>query len=175
MGLMILAAATVYGVGKTFFWPTMLGVVAEQFPKGGALTLNATGAMGMMGVGVIGAVFLGAIQDKAVDDYLVDKNPDLHSKVMEREEGIFGEYYGVEASKVQSLPEDQQEVVNTAVDDAKKNALAVVAIFPGIMFVCYLILILYFRSKGGYDAEVLTGHGSHEGEYDEGQVGPVDQ
>ncbi len=26
---------------KTFFWPTMLGVVAEQFPKGGALTLNA--------------------------------------------------------------------------------------------------------------------------------------
>ena len=30
----ILAAATVYGVGKTFFWPTMLAVVAEKFLKG---------------------------------------------------------------------------------------------------------------------------------------------
>jgi fucose permease len=38
-GIMILAAATLYGFGKTFFWPTMLGVAAEQFPKGGALTL----------------------------------------------------------------------------------------------------------------------------------------
>ena len=36
-GLVIFAAATLYGVGKTFFWPTMLGVVAEQLPKGGAL------------------------------------------------------------------------------------------------------------------------------------------
>ena len=35
-GLMIFAAATLYGFGKTFFWPTMLGVVAEQYPKGGA-------------------------------------------------------------------------------------------------------------------------------------------
>jgi xylose isomerase len=39
-GIMILVAATVYGVGKTFFWPTMLGVVSEQCPRGGALTLN---------------------------------------------------------------------------------------------------------------------------------------
>ena len=29
-GVAILAAATLYGVGKTFFWPTMLGVVAER-------------------------------------------------------------------------------------------------------------------------------------------------
>ena len=33
-GTTILLAATLYGVGKTFFWPTTLGVVAEQFPKG---------------------------------------------------------------------------------------------------------------------------------------------
>ncbi len=32
------------------------------------------------------------------------------------------------------------------------------AIFPCIMFVCYLILIAYFRSQGGYKAQVLTGH-----------------
>ena len=36
-----LFALGIYALGKTFFWPTMLGVVAEQTPKGGALTLNA--------------------------------------------------------------------------------------------------------------------------------------
>ena len=36
-------AATIYGIGKTFFWPTMLGVVSEQFPRGGAVTLGAIG------------------------------------------------------------------------------------------------------------------------------------
>ena len=33
---MLLAAATLYGFGKTFFWPTTLGVVSEQYPRGGA-------------------------------------------------------------------------------------------------------------------------------------------
>src|SRR5262249_421525 len=32
--LAIFAAATLYGVGKTFFWPTMLGITSEQCPKG---------------------------------------------------------------------------------------------------------------------------------------------
>ena len=42
------AAATVFGVGKTFFWPTMLGVTAEQFPRGGALLLALMGGAGML-------------------------------------------------------------------------------------------------------------------------------
>lgn len=49
----------------------MLGVAAERFPKGGALTLNAIGGMGMLSVGVIGAVFLGNIQDRQIDRELV--------------------------------------------------------------------------------------------------------
>lgn len=32
-GIMILIAATVFGLGKSFFWPTMLGVVAIDFPR----------------------------------------------------------------------------------------------------------------------------------------------
>ena len=39
--LIILITATIYGTGQCFFWPVTLGVVSEQFPKGGALTLNA--------------------------------------------------------------------------------------------------------------------------------------
>jgi MFS family permease len=66
-GITILLAATIYGLGKTFFWPTMLGLVAERFPKGGALTLNITGGLGMIAAGVIGAGILGFIQDKSVD------------------------------------------------------------------------------------------------------------
>lgn len=42
------AAATVFGVGKTFFWPTMLGVTSEQFPRGGSLLMNMMGGTGML-------------------------------------------------------------------------------------------------------------------------------
>src|SRR5207253_2947530 len=38
-----LAAASVYGIGKTFYWPTMLGVISERFPRGGALALGFSG------------------------------------------------------------------------------------------------------------------------------------
>jgi len=47
------AAATIFGVGKTYFWPTMLGVTAEQFPRGGALLLSLMGGAGMLSVAVV--------------------------------------------------------------------------------------------------------------------------
>lgn len=48
-----LAAATLFGVGKTFLWPTMIGVAAEQFPRGGALLLSLMGGAGMLSVGLV--------------------------------------------------------------------------------------------------------------------------
>ena len=39
-------AVTVYGFGKTFLWPTMLGIVGERFPRGGALTMGVIGGVG---------------------------------------------------------------------------------------------------------------------------------
>lgn len=50
--LVAFAAATVFGVGKTYFWPTMLGVTAEQFPRGGALLISIMGGTGMLAVAV---------------------------------------------------------------------------------------------------------------------------
>ena len=47
------AAATIFGIGKTYFWPTMLGVTAEQFPRGGALLLGLMGGAGMLSVAVV--------------------------------------------------------------------------------------------------------------------------
>jgi MFS family permease len=46
------AAATLFGVGKTYFWPTMLGITAEQFPRGGALLISLMGGAGMLSVAV---------------------------------------------------------------------------------------------------------------------------
>ena len=39
--------------------------------------------------------------------------------------------------------------------EAKKGALSTVAIFPIIMLICYVGLILYFRSRGGYKPVML--------------------
>ncbi|PYT16921.1 MAG: MFS transporter [Acidobacteria bacterium] len=47
------AAATVFGAGKTFFWPTMLGVTSERFPRGGALLLAIMGGAGNLAVAFI--------------------------------------------------------------------------------------------------------------------------
>src|SRR5579863_1830026 len=66
-GMMIFVAATLYGIGKTFFWPTMLGVVSEQTPRGGALTLNAISGLGMLAVGTLGFPYIGTLQaDKSI-------------------------------------------------------------------------------------------------------------
>ncbi len=156
-GIMIFVAATIYALGKTFFWPTMLGIAAERFPKGGALTLNAIGGMGMLSVGVFGAVFLGNIQDKQIDRELFQQNPAVHAKVVaEEKSSVFGKYKPLDQDKLVALESNDQLAVETIKTSAKKNALLTVAIFPAIMLICYITLILYFRSKGGYKAEELT-------------------
>jgi MFS family permease len=176
-GIMILAAATLYGFGKTFFWPTMLGVVAEQFPKGGALTLNMISGIGMLGVGVVGATFLGNIQDKEIDRQLERSNPGLYAGVIgEKKNSVFGEYRPLDEKKIQAASEAEQKAIQEIKASAQKNALFTVAIFPVIMLVCYLILIVYFKAKGGYKAEILTGHlpEEKEAEFTGGVVGTAD-
>ncbi|MEP6714852.1 MAG: MFS transporter [Terriglobia bacterium] len=48
-----ITAATLFGAGKTFLWPTMIGITAEQFPRGGALVLSIIGAVGMLSVALV--------------------------------------------------------------------------------------------------------------------------
>ncbi|MFI4876410.1 MAG: MFS transporter, partial [Blastopirellula sp. JB062] len=170
---LIFIAATIYGLGKTFFWPTMLGVVAEQSPRGGALTLNATGGVGMLGVGVVGAVFLGYFQDTAQVAALEDK-PAILNEIKEEKKWVFGKYEAVNLDAVKALPEAEQEEVTVASEQAKKDALFAVAIFPCIMLACYIMLILYFSSRGGYKAEVLVGHEAEDAKFTGGVEGPAD-
>src|SRR5207245_6470763 len=59
-----LLAVTVYAVGKTFFWPTMLAVGSDRFPRTGAVAISMMGGVGMMAFGVIGAPGLGYAKDR---------------------------------------------------------------------------------------------------------------
>jgi len=163
-GLVILAAATLYGFGKTFFWPTMLGVVAERFPKGGALTLNAISGLGMMAVGILGSPLLGNVQDKEVDKQLAMTNSALHAKIAgEKKTSLFGEYQPLDEAKMKSITDDEKQTIVDTQAAAKKNALKTVAVFPIFMFVCYLILLLYFKATGGYKAVELEGQSKPTG------------
>ncbi len=162
-GIGVLAAATLYGVGKTFFWPTMLAVVSERFPKGGALTLNATGGVGMLGVGVVGAVFLGAIQDSSIDKgiaaYDQKSGTALYSTYVTQEKtSVFGAYKAVDQAKLDAAPDQDKAAIGEAIAVSKKDALRRVAVFPLLMFVSYLAIFLYFRSKGGYKPVDLSSH-----------------
>lgn len=63
---MAFISATVFAVGVCYFWPTMLGVVAERVPKSGSLGLALMGGVGMLMVGTVTAPQMGRI----ADDYL---------------------------------------------------------------------------------------------------------
>jgi MFS family permease len=161
-GFMILIAATVFGLGKSFFWPTMLGVVAERFPKGGALTLNIAGGVGMIGAGILGAVILGFVQDKTIDSklnqYDIENKTALHGTyVTEQKTSIFGKYQALDLTKLSGATDKEKHAVTAVQENAKKEALKTVALFPIGMLVCYLLLAFYFRAKGGYKVVLLTG------------------
>ncbi|MCX8138552.1 MAG: MFS transporter [Thermogemmata sp.] len=65
-----LLAVTIYGIGKTFYWPTLLGVISERFPKGGALALGLSGGIGMISAGILGGPGIGYKQDYFAVSYL---------------------------------------------------------------------------------------------------------
>jgi fucose permease len=55
------AAATVWGMGVCYLWPTMLAIVSERFPRGGAMALGLMGFAGGMAIKFVlpqmGAIF----------------------------------------------------------------------------------------------------------------------
>src|SRR5262249_51171807 len=71
-------AATVYACGKTFLWPTMLAVVSEQFPRGGAITIGAIGGVGMLSAGLLGGPGIGFQQDHYASENLQEADPAVY-------------------------------------------------------------------------------------------------
>ncbi len=227
-----LVAVTVYGAGKTFYWPTMLGVVSERFPKAGALALGLSGGIGMLSAGLLGGPCIGYKQDyaataelkKASDPtYVRYKSADADAPlpglpkiagldnakvgILENYEAIqakekAGEKLSAEDKKLtierdldllakegktdkdlqarlawwksegQPNAETDYPKVEQARLDGGKQALTWTAWVPAMMALGYMLLILYFRARGGYKAEVLVGHAARDEEFTGGTEGP---
>jgi 5,10-methylenetetrahydrofolate reductase len=134
-------------------------VVAEQSPKGGAITLNVVAGIGMLGAGVIGGPLIGQVLDRqlvsGVAAYDAKNNTQLVESLKTERTSIFGAYTAIDPSKRATLSGDDAAAVESADRESKHDALRKIAILPGIMFLVYLGLILYFRSRGGYKPVVL--------------------
>jgi MFS family permease len=152
----IFVAATIYGVAKSYFWPTMLGLVAEQTPKGGALTLNAVAGIGMLTVGILGGPFIGFLQESSVSSAVEEEMPEVYTQMAEDREYLIGSYTALNTSGVDVLPDLVQEQFGEIQERETQGALAKMAAFPAFMLVCFVGLILYFKSKGGYRPILLT-------------------
>lgn len=147
----IFAAATLFGVGITFFWPTILGLTSEQCPRGGALTLNAMGGIGMLAVGILGSPFLGYMQESSTTQQLQTANPALYQTVTKQSSYLLGNYQAIDPDKAATLTDAKDKMhIAAAVTAGKFSALGKMAMFPAFTFVCYLALIAYFKSRGGY-------------------------
>ena len=186
----IFVAAAVYAFGKTFFWPTMLGVVAEQTPRGGAMTLNAIAGIGMLTVGTLGTAYIGALQSGKeisaikADTEITTAVPRL---VADGELTVTEDKHIYEIIPYQTINNDRlngmlteapqaiKDKVATVRKGSNQGALADMVMFPAIMLGGYIILILYFKSRGGYQAQVLTGHAAQDKKFTGGVEGPADQ
>jgi MFS family permease len=109
--VMCVIAATVYGIGKTFLWPTMLAVVSEQFPKGGAITIGAAGGVGMLAAGLLGGPGIGFLQDQNASAKLRESNAAVYDryKAPKENEFLWMKTVGLDGSKVGVLEDGGKE------------------------------------------------------------------
>ncbi len=178
-GPMIFGAFILYAVGQTFYWPTVLGFTAEQFPKGGAMTLNTVSAMGLLTVGIFGFPFLGAVQTHYKTDSLKTTEPALVQSVIDNKttfvdntdpekpvdkpvfsvQDFFGfKYDSINDGEFKKLPEmtdERREVVNSTMKVTSQKSLKVAAVLPAIMAVAFLLIMFWYKSKGGYKAVAI--------------------
>jgi MFS family permease len=154
----IFAAATLFGVGITFFWPTILGLTSEQCPRGGALTLNAMGGIGMLAVGILGAPFLGYLQESSATQALAASSPALYQKVTVENTYLLGKYQAIDPVKSAAVTDkDAAAAIADATTAGQFGALGKMALFPIFGLACYIGLLAYFKSRGGYKAVQLGG------------------
>ena len=102
------------------------------------------------------APFQGYIQDTKDIRDLDQANPALYQKVIGKNKpSVYGDYRAIDELKVKTLPAADQKQIEVIQDASKRNVLVVTAIFPCVMLVCYLGLVAYFNSKGGYKPKII--------------------
>lgn len=174
---MALLALSVYAVGKTFFWPTMLAVASDRFPRTGALAISIMGGIGMLSAGVIGGPGLGYAKDRFAGEELAKANPAAYAEYQSatpskflffsEATGLDGRKFGAVSEKLAHAraaadqagadPRSAYDVLTPtekAVHDASiagdRRTLKTDAFVPAIMAAIYLALLIYFKAIGGY-------------------------
>jgi MFS family permease len=117
-------AATVWGVGVCFMWPTMLAAASERFPRGGALLMGLMGTAGTLSISFV-LPAMGQIFD---------------AKKIEAAGGV---------TAFNSLTGDSLTQVLAIASQASFRA---VAVLPAILLIVFGAIWLYDRSKGGFKA-----------------------
>ncbi|MAS97092.1 MAG: hypothetical protein CMO55_28200 [Verrucomicrobiales bacterium] len=163
---MAMVALTIYGVGKTFFWPTMLAVASDRFPKTGAIAISLMGGIGMMSAGLIGSKGLGYAKDRFAGEELKQVDAALYEEYKATDSTsftIFADATGLDGKKlgeIKELPEEDRTEQQQAVLDADirgdRATLKADSFIPAIMAVIYLLLLLFFKMKGGYKPVEIT-------------------
>jgi len=154
-----LGALAVYAIGKTFFWPTMLAVASDRFPRCGAVAISIMGGLGMMSAGLIGSPGLGYAKDRFAGEELA-KNPAAFAQFKAETPGqwlFFQASTGIDGQKLEAArntvvaertPEQQAAV--SAELQGNRRTLKADSFIPATMAVIYLLIFLYFKSIGGY-------------------------
>jgi MFS family permease len=156
-----LVALGIYALGKTFFWPTMLAVVGDRFPRSGAVAMSIMGGIGMLSAGLIGGPGLGYAKDRFTAESLQTSAPAAYTANKAAEESKF-----LFLAPVTAVAGDKLEAAKKAGDKGTADQKAIVAanqagdratlkadsFLPLTMAAIYLLLLFYFKSIGGYRA-----------------------
>jgi MFS family permease len=140
-----IAAATIFGLGITYFWPTMLGVTAERFPRGGAFLLGLMGCVGNLAIGLV-QPWMGRINDEIT---LAAIPTEFRNQIVVQ--GV------IEPGEVKKLPPEQQSIVTEAQKEGAKWSFRYVSALPVILVFIFGGIALADRARGGYRPEVLKG------------------
>lgn len=161
IGVAFLALA-VYAIGKTFFWPTMLAVASDRFPRTGAIAISIMGGIGMMSAGLIGSPGLGYAKDRFATEALSQSNPAALQQYKAEKPSkflFFSEAAALDGTKLaeaQGVAADKRTPDQKAVAEASiagdRKTLKADSFIPGTMAVIYLLLLIYFKAIGGYKA-----------------------
>ncbi len=153
-----MVALAVYALGKTFFWPTMLAVVGDRFPRTGAVAMSIMGGIGMMSAGLLGGPGLGYAKDRFTAEHLSATAPAVYqeykapvpSKFLFLEEvtGLDGTKLSAAQTAVSRTAE--QQLVADASIKGDRETLKADSFIPVAMAGVYILLFVYFKSIGGY-------------------------
>jgi MFS family permease len=135
-GTMLFAGAIIFGMGVCYFWPTMIGFVAENLPKTGAVGLNLMGGAGMFAVSVY-MMFMGGYYDRQVAAKL-PTGADIKQYANAAAGSPMGNLFG-EAKKAAG-----PEIINATL------------VIPVVLVVAFIGLFLYMRSRKQVQAQSFS-------------------